>query len=181
MSRGITSPLMKDEYHGDTLSMSTCDICRDWNERARAHLHWLSVTHSAWLHHEHASNWAGWYIGTAASVVVAALHDWQPWSAVCDDSEAPYVRWFLNALTSAAFNELDRHVLQVCRSQARVYTEKQKLLLTVSPFATSVATETRARGGLLFRSTRCGTQRYRAARAATSIGDHRVGALLRSE
>ena len=36
-----------------------------------------------------------------------------PWSAVANDSEAPFVRWYIDALTSAAFNELDRHILQV--------------------------------------------------------------------
>ena len=93
--------------------MPTCD-CYDWNKRARAHLHWLSTTHSAWLHHDGQHAWTGWHAGTAGPIVAQPPSDgWRPWSAECDASEAPYVRWFINALTSAAFNELDRHVLQV--------------------------------------------------------------------
>ena len=93
-------------------AMPTCD-CQDWNSRASKHLHWLSTTRTAWLHHEHSDTWTGWDADTAAAVDVTQPDGWQPWSTVCDDSEAPYVRWFCSALTNAAFNELDRHVLQV--------------------------------------------------------------------
>lgn len=83
----------------------------DWPTHAREHLHWFSVTHQAWLAHTSDSTWTGWSIDNAADIS-ADRGLLSPWTAVCDTSEAPYVRWFCGALTSAAFNELDRHVLQ---------------------------------------------------------------------
>ena len=93
------------------------DYHDDWNSRAQAHLHWFNTSRTAWLHHDQSDMWTGWHADTAAAVEVVT--QWQPWSTVCDDSEAPYVRWFSSALTNAAFNELDRHVLQV-RSPPRL-------------------------------------------------------------
>ena len=37
--------------------------------------------------------------------------DWTPWEVAFDDGKAPYFEWFRGGLTSAAFNEVDRHVL----------------------------------------------------------------------
>ena len=54
--------------------------------------------------------WAGWHAGTAAPVQLE--DDWQPWSVCCDEADAPVVRWFHGGLMNAAFNEVDRHVLQ---------------------------------------------------------------------
>jgi len=36
---------------------------------------------------------------------------WTPWDELVDCSEAPYFRWFAGAKTNAAFNAVDRHVL----------------------------------------------------------------------
>ena len=86
--------------------------CGEWAARARAQLHWFSTAHAAWLRHSEGADWTGWEAVEAQQMMITAP-GWQPWSAVSDASEEPYVRWFCEALTNAAFNELDRHVLQV--------------------------------------------------------------------
>lgn len=96
------------------LNHATCDCSDEWAGRARRHLHWYhSGTHS-WLSQNASSTggWQGWRADDATSVDAAAIPaDWQPFTAVNDESEAPFVRWFCGAMTSAAFNELDRHAL----------------------------------------------------------------------
>ena len=37
------------------------------------------------------------------------IDNWQPWSAASDTTDSPFIRWFIDALTNAAFNEMDRH------------------------------------------------------------------------
>ena len=85
-----------------------CDFSDDrWAERAGHHLHWFSREHRAWLSRSRNS-WIGWSAPSTSPYELAA---WQPWSAVRDSSEAPFVRWFYGALTNAAFNEVDRAAL----------------------------------------------------------------------
>ena len=104
-----------------------CD-CGDWAARARAQLHWYSTEHAAWLRHSEGDDWTGWEALGAHAVIITAP-GWQPWTAVSDASEEPYVRWFCGALTNAAFNEIDRHVLQV---SALAATARQLGPLTAS-------------------------------------------------
>ena len=102
---------------GERLAMvdgAPCEHEPEWAARAETLLHWFSTAHAAWLHRERDAGWTGWAAADAAATAHSAA--WQPWTAVSDASEAPYVRWFCDALTNAAFNELDRHVLQVCDS-----------------------------------------------------------------
>jgi len=43
--------------------------------------------------------------------VAAAGIDWdERWASVCDDSNAPYTRWFTGGRLNTCFNALDRHV-----------------------------------------------------------------------
>ena len=86
----------------------------DWATRAALNIFWFKVGDDAWLRRpadDAAAPWAGWR-ATDASAIELESDAWQPWSSVCDYSEAPYVRWFAEALTNAAFNELDVHHLQ---------------------------------------------------------------------
>ena len=79
-----------------------------WDSVARASVHWWCDARGAWVRADRGT-WAGWIAPTAAPVAFGA--EWCPWSAVRDATAAPYVRWFVGARTNAAFNELDRHVL----------------------------------------------------------------------
>jgi hypothetical protein len=83
-----------------------------WSARA-AQLCWYHQGMNAWLTSTtslttSSDEWTGWSATTVAEVSVVS---WQPWSAIRDATEAPFVRWFCDAMTSAAFNEIDRAVL----------------------------------------------------------------------
>lgn len=107
-------------------------------------LHWLDGQSGAWLSlDEEAGSWRGW---DAASGAPAAPRgpEWRleleaeldaspleeprlgdlsepcgrPWSAALDESAAPCYDWFVGGRTSAAFNEVDRHVLSGHGNQA---------------------------------------------------------------
>jgi acetyl-CoA synthetase len=84
-----------------------------WDAAARSTLHWLHERLQAWLARDaQDAPWEGWCARTAE---FTRSHDeWSPpWDAyVRDENDAPFVRWFHKGLTNAAFNELDRHVLQ---------------------------------------------------------------------
>ncbi|MEW6216626.1 MAG: acetate--CoA ligase [Candidatus Bipolaricaulota bacterium] len=41
----------------------------------------------------------------------ATLHWFRPWDRVCDDSKAPFTRWFPGGETNLCYNAVDRHVL----------------------------------------------------------------------
>ena len=82
-----------------------------WSERAKSYLHWHFTEHAAWLSSDDDDRWTGWSTAGATPIAVSSVV--QPWSSESEASEAPFVRWFVGAHTNAAFNELDRHVLQV--------------------------------------------------------------------
>lgn len=84
-----------------------------WADHASRHLHWHSPEHHAWISRctePDDGKWRGWSALDGAPVQAMNI---TPWTSVCDTRETPYVRWFCRAQTSAAFNELDRHHLQV--------------------------------------------------------------------
>ena len=100
---------------------SDLDPSNIWGARAGEHLHWFHQDQQAWLSCSAAassSSWAGW---SHPSATPHSLSEWQPWSAVFDASEAPFVRWFCGAHTNAAFNELDRQILPGSRSGAQAF------------------------------------------------------------
>jgi len=74
-------------------------------------LHWRDG--DAWLSlDERTGAWSGWDAASGEPIITADKPiGWVPWSAALDESEAPYHDWFVGARTSAAFNEVDRHVL----------------------------------------------------------------------
>ena len=99
---------------------------RYWGEIAARSLHWFSdgvgSGGACWLTRiEHDEEWSGWWSGWSASdgesVRRSARAAWpvggEPWDASMDAREAPFVRWFVGGRTSAAFNEVDRHMLNV--------------------------------------------------------------------
>ena len=88
-----------------------------WDSVARRELHWLHSTLQAWLTRTGSAGGSstGWHASSAAAVQMET--EWSPWQT-CDTTHAPYVRWFHGGLTNAAFNEIDRHVLQAGNSKA---------------------------------------------------------------
>ena len=89
-----------------------------WPEQA-SRLCWFHDQLDAWLTTaELGSGWTGWSVATASELSISS---WQPWSAVSDHSKAPFVRWFCDAHTNAAFNELDRTALLGCAAEAAAF------------------------------------------------------------
>lgn len=78
-------------------------------------LHWHdggSGVAGAWLSLDEGSDqWTGWDASTGEAVVSDRPGSWWPWTAALDATGFPYHDWFVGAACSAAFNEVDRHVL----------------------------------------------------------------------
>jgi len=81
-----------------------------FQQAATRNAFWFHPERGAWLRAAEASDrWHGW---SAPSCDPANSGAWTPWERVLDDTDAPFYRWFPEALTNAAFNEVDRHVLE---------------------------------------------------------------------
>lgn len=96
----------------------------DWERTGARALHWfcegttIPTTGACWVTltgNDVRADWTGWSATAAEDVRLTAAEAWGaagfPWMAERDASEAPFVRWFIDGRTSAAFNEIDRHVL----------------------------------------------------------------------
>ncbi len=76
-------------------------------------LHWFVPDlgpAGAWLSRG-AAGWTGWDAATLTPVSPALPPDWAPWTRAFVADDPPHWRWFDGAMTNAAFNEVDRHVL----------------------------------------------------------------------
>ena len=71
-------------------------------------IHWYDPQHKSWLTQNAESEWTGW--STTGSQLLTES-PWTPWKSMLDQSDAPYQRWYSGAATNAAFNEIDRHVM----------------------------------------------------------------------
>lgn len=94
-------------------------------EIASRNLHWLVTLADgckAWLTRE-GERWTGWDADTMAPVSAPLGADFAPWDKAFDDSDAPNFRWFSGGRTNAAFNELDRHVLNGFGTETAVIFE----------------------------------------------------------
>ena len=79
-----------------------------WGPIAARELHWFHASPQAWLTRI-GDGWVGWH---TSGMPTQSNDELVPWTACLDESESPFVRWFVGGLTNAAFNEVDRHVLQ---------------------------------------------------------------------
>ena len=81
---------------------------------ARRNIHWFDAQAQQWVNFDlTAQCWAGFAADSGEVVARGALdEDENPWSSVLDESQTPYLRWFVGAQTNASFNEIDRHILQ---------------------------------------------------------------------
>jgi acyl-coenzyme A synthetase/AMP-(fatty) acid ligase/3-oxoacyl-(acyl-carrier-protein) synthase/NADPH:quinone reductase-like Zn-dependent oxidoreductase/acyl carrier protein len=104
------------------------DEVSHWQPIAMQVLHWHHEAPDAWVSYSTEGSdqprWAGWSATSLEPTTLPA--EWRPWTSVVDHSEAPYVRWFVGARTNAAFNELDRFVLQGLGSEVTLIAEPEK-------------------------------------------------------
>lgn len=87
---------------------------------AATEIHWFDPDSDSWMSRQANGSWRGWH---ASSGDPAHALSWQPWRQALDESEAPYYRWFSGAMTNAAFNEVDRHLLSGHGSEIAFYYE----------------------------------------------------------
>jgi thioesterase domain-containing protein len=80
----------------------------DPSQTAAQLIHWYAPENESWQAQNSESCWDGWST-TGTPVLVES--PWTPWKALLDQSDAPYQRWYSGAATNAAFNEIDRHVM----------------------------------------------------------------------
>ncbi|PHR12651.1 MAG: acetyl-CoA synthetase [Sphingopyxis sp.] len=83
---------------------------------AKRNIHWFvnipGSSSEAWTcWDDEAKQWTGWDRETGGSVQMAEPESFAPWDRAFNDSNPPHFRWFEGGLTNAAFNEVDRHVL----------------------------------------------------------------------
>ena len=85
-----------------------------FGDLARRNVHWYDQGSGQWLSFNLTERcWSGFDADSGDGIDTGALGEQDnPWSTVLDDSRSPYLRWFVGAHTNAAFNELDRHILQ---------------------------------------------------------------------
>ena len=72
-------------------------------------LHWYDNERQCWISQQ-KDGWVGW---SAVDATPCTLVDYKPrpWVQDLDKSQAPFYQWFVGGLCNAAFNEIDRHVL----------------------------------------------------------------------
>ncbi len=76
--------------------------------QAARSIHWYNSEKKSWLQQNSSGKWQGW---RCVDVGPISLEQWVPWKKILDDKSKPCFKWFQGALTNAAFNEVDRHVL----------------------------------------------------------------------
>ncbi|MFZ9667123.1 MAG: AMP-binding protein [Steroidobacteraceae bacterium] len=99
------------QFHGDIASRE---------------IHWFEPkagTQGAWITRDTEGRWLGFDARSGAPVEPSLPQHYRPWTRALDDSEAPFYRWFNDALTNACFNEVDRHVLAGHGAEAALWFE----------------------------------------------------------
>ncbi|QLC26510.1 AMP-binding protein [Parasphingopyxis algicola] len=87
-------------FHGEIAKRRICWFLPDEGENG------------AWVNwDEQGDRWTGWNAATAEPVTPDLPADFEPWDRAFNGDDPPNWRWFEGGLTSAAFNEVDRHVL----------------------------------------------------------------------
>ena len=84
-------------------------------EIAKREIHWFHPSlgdAGAWISWDDATQaWTGWDARSGAAITPGLDAAYTPWSRAFNGDAAPFWSWFEGALTNAAFNEVDRHVL----------------------------------------------------------------------
>ena len=132
-------PAKRSEDYLELHEQSTAKPAAFWGAVARQSLHWhltgggiMSPT-SAWLT-QRQKGWHGWTAPGLSPTMYEHLDHHHcpgpslpsfPWTTTLEaDSSCPHLlRWFRGGQTNAAFNELDRHVLQGHGSGAALFSE----------------------------------------------------------
>ncbi len=100
--------------------------------------------------------WTGWDAHSGAPVSLDLPESFDPWSRAFNDDDPPNWRWFEGGLTSAAFNEVDRHVLAGYGEEAALIFEGDRWnMASNGGRGGPVDSETVSRRKLLLESAKC--------------------------
>lgn len=105
---------------------------------------------------DEASAWTGWDGKTGAPVTLDLPKDYAPWDVALNTSNPPNWRWFEGALTNAAFNEVDRHVLAGHGAEAALIFEGDRWNMSTNDGRGGPVDEFKvSRKELLYYSVKC--------------------------
>ena len=83
---------------------------------ARRNIHWFDADSQQWVNFDLSVTVLG---GLCRQIQARTFAQGRsetktktPGVSVLDESQTPYLRWFVGAQTNASFNEIDRHILQ---------------------------------------------------------------------
>ena len=83
---------------------------------ARRNIHWFDAHAQQWVNFDLTVTVLGGlccqYRRGRSPRVRSGTKTKTPGVSVLDESQTPYLRWFVGAQTNASFNEIDRHILQ---------------------------------------------------------------------
>ena len=112
----ITNPIIDQQQWQSMRDACITDPGGFHGDIAAKTLHWFDPLSKSWLSQNSDGDWHGWQLENPTTQNKAVIKPfskphWTPWQLAFDESEAPFYRWFCGAKTNAAFNEVDRHVL----------------------------------------------------------------------
>ena len=107
----------------------------------------------------------------------AQLIDWQrPFESVCDDSRAPFTRWFEGGQTNLCHNAVDRHLAELGEQSALIWVStevEREITYTLQPTACAGATPGRRAAVVRGQARRPGAAVH-ADDSASRVRDARV-------
>lgn len=103
-----------------------------------------------------SGGWRGWDAASGEAVALDLPADFEPWDRAFNDDDPPNWRWFEGGLTSTAFNECDRHVLDGHGEEAALIFEGDRWnMASDGGRGGPVDSETISRRKLLLESAKC--------------------------
>ena len=144
-----------------------------WREEGESSLHWFDAESRAWLSRARGSQrWRGWKADCSDCVETTERAHWVPWpGGVCDESEAPFVRWYCGGLTNAAFNEVCSALPRASACLAALSAVPKRAFGDCGAARPPRYRRSRARDRVRLRAGRGRTAfAHRQARAAHSLG-----------
>ena len=115
----LLQPIASAEDEAERRAAAVADPGAFHGDIAASELHWWDGDAGAWVTRSpDDGQWAGFDARSGEAQPSERPESWRPWTWAFDDTEAPFYRWFDGAETNAAFNELDRHLLEGRGSKA---------------------------------------------------------------
>ncbi|MEO1648280.1 MAG: acetyl-coenzyme A synthetase N-terminal domain-containing protein, partial [Pseudomonadota bacterium] len=124
---------------------------------AKRQICWFLPDQNAWAFYDEAQGgWRGWSATDASPLSLDLPESFDPWDRSFNDDTPPHWRWFEGGLTNAAFNEVDRHVLDGFGEEAALIFEGDRWnMASDGGRGGPVDAETVSRKKLMLESAKC--------------------------